>query len=97
MVFLNPREAAWRANCRARPWKPKKYATQAEREAGRPFLLDWCMATIRVQTTWRCLHIADSLNPSAGPSRKLEQPKCHILEPPLTTGLNKYLVWSGGI
>lgn len=41
MVFLNPGEEACLANCRARPWEPKKYPTQAEQDARLPFLLDW--------------------------------------------------------
>ena len=41
MVFLNPGEAACQAHCRARPWEPGKYPTQAEQDAKLPFLLDW--------------------------------------------------------
>ena len=41
MVFLNPGEAVCLANCRARPWEPEKYVTQAEQDAKLPFLLDW--------------------------------------------------------
>jgi len=41
MVFLNPGEAACLANCRARPWEPKKYPTQTEQDARLVFLLDW--------------------------------------------------------
>ena len=41
MVFLNPGEAACLANCRARPWEPNKYPTQAEQDAKLAFLLDW--------------------------------------------------------
>ena len=41
LVFLNPGEAACLANCRARPWEPSKYPTQAEQDARLSFLLDW--------------------------------------------------------
>ena len=41
IVFLNPGEATCLANCRARPWEPNKYLTQAEQDAKLAFLLDW--------------------------------------------------------
>jgi adenylate kinase family enzyme len=41
MVFLNPDEATCLAHCRARPWEPEKYPSQAEQDATLPFLLDW--------------------------------------------------------
>lgn len=41
IVFLNPGEAACRANCLARPWEAHKYSSRAEQDARLAFLLDW--------------------------------------------------------
>lgn len=41
LLFLDPGAAQCVANCRARPWEPHKYATQAEQDARLPFLLEW--------------------------------------------------------
>lgn len=44
LVFLNPGVDACIAHCRARPWEPHKYASQAEQDANLALLLDWVRA-----------------------------------------------------
>jgi adenylate kinase family enzyme len=39
--FLNPGVEACVANCRARPWEPEKYASEAEQNERLDFLLRW--------------------------------------------------------
>ena len=39
--FLNPGTEACVANCQARPWEPKKYASPREQDERLAFLLDW--------------------------------------------------------
>jgi len=41
LVFLEPGEQACVANCRARPWEPHKYRSQAEQDAHLEDLLGW--------------------------------------------------------
>ncbi|MEO8702929.1 MAG: shikimate kinase [Kofleriaceae bacterium] len=44
LVFLNPGVEACLAHCRARPWEPHKYASQAAQDANLELLLDWVRA-----------------------------------------------------
>jgi adenylate kinase family enzyme len=41
LVFLDPGEERCLENCRARPWEPHKYASQAEQDERLAFLLSW--------------------------------------------------------
>lgn len=41
LVFLDPGLERCRANCRARPFEPHKYATREEQDANLPSLLAW--------------------------------------------------------
>jgi len=41
LIFLNPGVAACQAHCRARPWEPHKYASQAQQDGHLDFLLKW--------------------------------------------------------
>jgi adenylate kinase family enzyme len=41
MILLNPGVEACRANARARPWEPHKYATPEAQDASLAMLLDW--------------------------------------------------------
>jgi len=41
LLFLDPGLEACLANCRARPWEPHKYPSQAEQDERLAFLLSW--------------------------------------------------------
>jgi adenylate kinase family enzyme len=41
LIFLDPGEDACLANCRARPWEPHKYRSQAEQDDHLEHLLGW--------------------------------------------------------
>ncbi len=44
IVFCNPPEESCLANCRARPWEPRKFKIKAKQDAWLPALLDWVRA-----------------------------------------------------
>jgi len=44
LVFLDPGLEQCMANCRARPWEPRKYGSKAEQDAKLDFLLAWVTA-----------------------------------------------------
>jgi adenylate kinase family enzyme len=47
LMFLNPGESQCLAHCRARPWEPHKYPSQAEQDQRLPFLLSWVSSYYR--------------------------------------------------
>lgn len=44
IIFLNPGVEACQSNCRARPWEPHKYESQAAQDRNLRMLLDWVAA-----------------------------------------------------
>jgi len=41
LIFLNPGEAACRANCQSRPWESHKYGSKDEQDRHLAYLLKW--------------------------------------------------------
>lgn len=86
LVFLNPGEAQCRANCRARPWEPHKYASRAEQDERLEFLLAWVSDYYRRDDDMS-LHAHSALYAEyAGPKHqltatpRLEPPPAELIE-----------------
>ncbi|WP_119292740.1 AAA family ATPase [Azohydromonas sediminis] len=74
LVFLNPGTAACLAHCRARPWEPHKYASQAEQDANLPLLLDWVAAYDTREGPLSLAAHRRCFDGYAGPKRELTAP-----------------------
>lgn len=74
LVFLEPGVETCLAHCRARPWEPHKYASQAEQDAKLAFLLDWVRTYYTREGDLSLAAHQALFEGYAGPKRKLTVP-----------------------